>query len=289
MNETAETTTPDLTYTFQVVKTDDTWRGFGLQEQFLAHNGEKVPYKAIVRHKQLLSIVSSRYKLLPNEVVIETSDEVARLVNAERFDRLATAVGASGSSGIFFSGKKDTQAHAFYARQQDIDLGDGDIIRVGFAVHNSIDASLGLSMSVFTWRYTCSNLAVINIGDVLSHSYQRHTSGLTINKERLKQTMLKALEASALIIKEYQRLKEEQLTIEQAKKLVAALPKKYLPDYIKVGDNDKVELLATPQLWETYNDLTGAIWHNDKTEFESKRFLYDKLHQAIGIQVGRRQ
>jgi len=292
MRDKTSTATKDPTiYTFTVGKVDDKWKSHGLQEQFLQHKGTDVPFKAIIQKGQLASIVGDKYKLLPNEEMFSAADEIATLVGAVPFSEFKGSWYQKVDKHTFLTGEKRAQGHALYAFDDPYDLGKGDTIQLGFAVHNSIDSSLGLSMSTFTFRHACANMVLIGVKgrgqafddrNVLNYVTKRHTKNLTT--DTLKQTMLNVVEQGRAIIGEYKRLQKETLTIATARELIKAVPKKYIPSYISIDKKkDKVTLARAPAMWEVYNDLTAGIWHNDKTGYTSKKAMFDSLHKAVKI------
>jgi hypothetical protein len=293
--KTSNTTTAPknpIEYTFTVGKVDDTWKSHGLQEQFLLHNGKDVPFKAIVQKSQLMTIVGDKYKLLPNEEMFLAADEIAKLVGAVPFHEFKGKWYTPVEKHTFLTGDKLGQGHALYAFDKPYDLGKGDTIQLGFAVHNSIDGSLGLSMSTFTFRHACANMVLIGVKGrgmhfddrhVLNYVTRRHTKNLST--DNLKESMLKVIEQGRSIIDEYKRLMKEDLTLAQAKEIIKAVPKKYVPEYISIDKEhkDKVTLVRAPTMWEVYNDLTAGIWHNDDTGYTSKRAMFNSLHKAVKV------
>ena len=147
---------------FSVKKINTTWKRYGLTQQYLSYDGKDTPFKAIVRERDdvsVLAIVRKGYTLLPNEEVLKVSDSVATAVGAVPFDKFTGDWFCRVNSHVFITGKQEAQQHALYAFNEPFDTGDGDTIQLGFAVHNSIDGSMGLCASLFTFRHACANMA----------------------------------------------------------------------------------------------------------------------------------
>jgi len=64
-----------LVVEFGVEETID--KDYGYQEKKLLYNGERIPYKAILKDGELIAIVSRKYSLIPNEQVAEVAEKFA--------------------------------------------------------------------------------------------------------------------------------------------------------------------------------------------------------------------
>lgn len=273
----------------ETMKVDNTWEQYNLSEHVLGHNGRNTGYKAIIKDGSVVYIASDGYQLLPNEEAVKVADDTASLMGAVPFDKFTGKWFVKANGHVFYTGEQKAQVHALYTMNGAVDIGGGDMINLGFAIHNSIDGSMGFSVGAFTFRHACANMVFMGFKganmqfddrNTLAYAYQKHTKSLEIDKTKLQRVIIQVVDSAKSMLEQYRRWKEEELLINTAKKLAKRLPEKYLPDYIKV-DEKKVELLATTTIWNAYNDITQAIWHNDKTDYALKKGMFDKLHRAL--------
>lgn len=273
---------------------DNTWGQYKLAEGKIGYNGLSTGYKAIFKDNKVVHIASEKYTLYPNEEAVKVADEVAIEVGAVPFDKFTGNWFVKADKHVFNTGKNDNQTHALYAINGLFDIGGGDTIHMGFAVHNSIDGSMGFSVGAYTFRNACKNMVFMGFKgkgmrfddrESLAHIYQKHSSGLSVNPTVLKQAMLNVIQQSKGILEQYRLWKNQELKIEVARRLARKMPAKYLPEYIQVNAENKadVQLLKAPTIWDTYNDITQVIWHNDKTQYAAKKNQFDNLHKALAV------
>lgn len=67
----------NLVVEFEVEETKE--HGYGLQTKYLRFRGEKVRYKAIVKHGELVAIVGRRYTVIPNMAVVERLEKILEI------------------------------------------------------------------------------------------------------------------------------------------------------------------------------------------------------------------
>lgn len=267
------------------------WAKYNLYQHYIGHGENKTGYKAIVKSGKVVYIGSDDYKLFPNEEMQTIADQAALQLGAVPFDKFTGSWFNRTDKHVFLTGKNEAQAHALYTFNGAYDIGGGDTINLGFAVHNSINGSMGFSIGAFTFRHACSNMVFMGFKgnsmqfdnrECLSYTYNKHTKSMEVNPEKLKAIIREVVENSQNILVQYKRYKETEIKLEVAKRLIKRLPEKYIPDYIKIEDKTKeVSLLSTPDLWQVYNDITAVIWHNEKTDYTTKQHLFNQLHSAL--------
>jgi len=65
---------------FEVESEDLRWQEYDVIEKYLKYNGRRTKFKAIVKSGNLVNLVSRRYTVIPNELLVE---EIVPLI--ERF------------------------------------------------------------------------------------------------------------------------------------------------------------------------------------------------------------
>lgn len=156
--------------------------------------------RMILRNGEHISDVSDGYKLLPNEQLVGAANNVARDMGAGPFHEFDGDWFVRLDDHVF-QNEDRTRVHALYAW----DTGEigGDSMEYGFAVHNSIDGSLGFSVALFSFRHACKNMVFMGTGsyleqqalsvederEVLSRHSQQHTASLDVDEEALQATV----------------------------------------------------------------------------------------------------
>lgn len=286
-----------------ISRVDNTWNKYNMREEYLTRDGKDTGCKSIVKDDANVAILKEDYKLLPNEEMVAVADDVATLLGAVPFDKFTGDWFCRTDKHVFLTGENKAQGHALYSFNQPVDIGGGDMINIGFALHNSIDGSMGFSVGTYTFRHQCSNMVFMGYRgkgmkfddrEVLAHVYKKHSKNLDIDRVALANIVKAVVAKGQDILEQYRQWKNEELKIDIAKRLVKRLPKKYIPEYISVTEAEmldgtvqtKVELLKAPTIWETYNDITQVIWHNSDTQYSSKKGQFDSLHQALKLKLG---
>lgn len=271
---------------------DQEWAKYNLLQYPLSFEGPALKeYKGIVQGNRLIAITGAEYKLLPNEEAVGIADDVARLVGAVPFNEFKGEWLIKMEQHVVYNRDK-TRIHALYAFDEPADMGGGDMIQLGFSVHNGIDGGRAFGAGGFTFRRACANMVLMgwkghsmefDQRQTLAWAYHRHTSGLDVTTKSLQDGILKVIEQTRDVIATYKRWKELELNRAIAEKLVNALPKKYLPAYIETSEGKLKQLLGTPDLYSVYNECTFKITHQSKSDLERKEELFGKLHAALTI------
>jgi len=246
------------------------WEEYKLKEVPILYNGEESRFKAVIKDGNLVTILGIGYRLLPNEEAVRIAGEVAGELGAKPVDEAATY------------NRHATRVYCSYILPDEkYDIVGKDIIFPGFTIQNGIDGYLAFSCSGFTYRQICANGAFIGYKQ-MARFYRRHTKGLEVDRVAIRGVIHKVLDETRKAIKVYAKLAELELNEELATKLAKLLPKKVLPDYIRV-ERGQLKAFEARDLWSVYNDVTAAIWHNAKADIDSKAWHFQVLHQIIPV------
>jgi len=260
---------------------DLTWKQYGLTENPILINGRETGYKAVLRDGQLVTIVSNAYQLFPNEEALKIADEAAKRAGLEPFNVSSGAGIRREGHAIYNLGR--TRMHAIYTPRGAAHRIDGEEVKVGVDVQNSIDGSTSFGCGVFTYRFICGNGVILGYQKLFGIR-RIHTKGLTAAINDLKNRMILVMEQAQDIVGAYQRMAQRRVTeelIERIKK--SRLSKKVLPDYLTAEEPTiQVDHLTE---WQLYNDITEAIWHNAKAGLRTKTFQFQVLHQVMPLEA----
>lgn len=303
---------------------EQTWKKWGLEMVPVLHDGDDTGRRIIRRNGEYVTMVSSEYKLLPNERVVEAANEVARDLGAQPFHQFDGDWFVKLDDHVYQDPAR-TRVHALYA--WDTDYVGGDEMEYGFAVHNSIDSSLSFQVALFSFRHACANMVHIGTGGyrdrmaqnveseraVLTESKHKHTSGLEVEADELAELVKANLTLANSVNETYKQWQRETVDLGLVEDLLGRFPNQTYPDWLQeameeldeeregraedAGDDvDKDDIVLPDHLradilrasipsaenkWDTYNDLTQAIWHNNRTADSTKQGRFDKLHRAM--------
>jgi len=268
---------------------DQKWLEYGIDQIPIYLNKEDTDKRVLAKNGKFVAVVGKHYRVLPNELALSLADESAKLSN------LTPATGildhAMGHGGMEWFGdtkhaiKNKWKLHAFYDTGREITVGDTGV-KVGVAVHNSIDGSTGFNVGIFTFRFICSNAVFVGFkgssfqGQTLDYLYGRHTVGLGNLINQLQEKMVGIMDKAHFIVDAYEQMDRVKASEELVKKIRASrISDKILPDYMKTEElvlNDLSE-------WEVYNDLTEAIWHSKQINIDTKITYFDQLHRVMPL------
>jgi len=270
---------------------DETWVKYDLIQAPLLFNENQTGYKAIIRKNRMVSIVRRGYKLLPNEEAVKLADEAAEMAGLVPFHEFTGDWYVKMAEHVIYD-KGQTRVHALYALNKHYEV-NGEKMHLGVGVHNSIDGTMGFGCGVFTFRHACANMVFAGMRGyeqafdqrkTIEYIYKRHTAGLSAFKPNLKNVILSVMEKAVKIIESCNQLAQEKATqelIERIKK--SRLSKKVLPEYLTAKEPE-IEVTDLTQ-WQLYNDITAAIWHNNKAAMKTKLFQFKTLHQIIPLEA----
>lgn len=299
---------------------EQTWPEFGLEMVPVLHDGEDTGRRFIRQNGNYIASATEDYSLLPNEEVVRAANEVARDLGADPFHEFDGDWFIKLDDHVY-QDEERRRVHALYAFESGF-VGD-DELEYGFAVHNSIDTSLAFSVSLFSFRHACANMVNIGVGnamaraalnveserEVLASSSHKHTSGLDVDQEALRARIKGTMALSDNVAEAYRRFHETAIEPTVALSLAERLPGKNLPDWLAdsvdalkdeaeaddeanrwtdVPRQARIETVErhTPTaetMWDTYNDVTESVWHDENSQDTTKQRKFDKLHRAMPV------
>lgn len=213
---------------------EQTWDDYCIELVPIEINGQDTGKRAIMRNGNFLSMVSEQYRLLPNERAVGVADMVADDLGAVPFHEFDGDWYIQLDDHVF-QDEEGRRAHALYAWDDPVDLGYGDEVQLGFAVHNSIDASMSFRVGLFTFRHACANMVFMGVDrsgmgfderNVLQHMEQRHTAGLDI--ENLKAVIQDTVQFGPDVIEAYRSWMDSTIDATQVEDLIRRAQRRYL-------------------------------------------------------------
>lgn len=292
---------------------DNTFDEYGIKTvPVMAGDNVDTGRRFIFRDGEFLADVSGKYNLLPNEEVLKIADDVADDLGASKF---------TDFDGDWYCPLEDhaitdeegRRLHAMYAWNEDT-VG-GDDMNYGFIIHNSIDASLGFSVGLFSFRHACSNMVWMGAGkqqsgmgfddrNILRSYYHRHTQGLETDADELKTLIENTVGVIPDIHDTYSDWVDSSISVSEVKELRERLPHQDLPEWVQEAieaveearaetdeDEELDELEANMEYvdrmpddedkWGFYNDITESVWHSDTTNDNSKSNKMKKTHRVL--------
>jgi hypothetical protein len=178
--------------------------------------------------------------------------------------------------------EKETQMHALYVpKNAEVTVEKQDETYVGVDVVNSIDGKKSFGVNIFSFRRACKN-GVLFGKETMANVHYMHTKNLSPVLTQLKTLFVEQMDRANMLLERY-----KQLTTEKASQnLIDALaktriPAKILPEYVSNKEQRQNFAKSDKTKWEVYNDVTRAIWHNDKSTLITKEFQFKQLHKII--------
>jgi hypothetical protein len=209
------------------------------------------------------AIVSRNYTFVANEIVHD-------MVTKSGFKPTNVHFSKSGDAMFIeiFPDESNSTASRFSWSN---DGKNGDNVKVGVMVRNSIDATAALGGDIFTYRARCSNGAIVGRKDMGSFSI-RHVGAFDGLMAKFKQHMRTAFEMSLKVKEVYMQAERTKYSDRLAEAMVAtAVPKKFLPSFIRVLPNGQVVVDDKNRTaWDAFNEVTENVWHSDKLSMPSK-------------------
>jgi len=245
---------------------DNTWKDYKISEAGILYNEEPTGYKAIFRDGNLISVVRGGYRLFPNELAVEIGDDIASSLGFEK--------------SIEHYNLRNTRICATYTANESIAIDSRDRVHMGFAVMNSIDRSMSFGVSGFTFREVCSNGVVMG-QRTLAELRQRHTIALKTEIGYIKGIVDRVISESQAVINDFRKLAQLKLNEDIAKRITERTPKKYIPEYISVGEGGLQDFQPV-NLWDCYNDISAEIWHAD-SDIGRRIYQIQELHKIMDI------
>ncbi len=195
-------------------------------------------YQAIVREdtNELISIVSKSYKIVPNQVLIDSlMDDLMKLDTPYYID----------PSHSFITNERMRMQVTFPEITMRDDESD---IALSLFLHNSYDQSEGVRLFWGAIRHICANGMVF--GKVLSKFYHRHTKGFELRN--IHQAVSRTYDSIPYIQQRIHQLDQMPVTNETMQDIERKLGKR-VHKAVQVHSNDSQ--------WQLYNTLTYMISH----------------------------
>jgi hypothetical protein len=222
--------------------------------------------------------VSQRYKLLANEEAINIADRIANEIGFKQLK--------------YFESKGGNIVHSTYIDKNAVsgiphtlvEPMPGDGINLGFSIRNSIDGSTSYGAQLFSFRSVCSNGAIIGIKNLAMAPLKRHTGKMEEFVKELTGNLKKFLEANLEPLAQfYKSLPSIEVNLAVAKAITAAIPVRYLPDFIEVERKTKKITLTSRSVdaFTAYNSITEALWHSQKADMKSQTTYMTNLHAML--------
>jgi len=222
---------------------------YGIVEKYLKRFGEKLPYKAIVKNGKFVSIVGSKYTVVPNETVETIAKKIAKnhKLNIEH---------------------ENWRIYCF------IDTGNDGII-----IMNSIDGSMGLRVSYF-YKVKEGAKAITNTKE-LKQIYRKHTKNiekLTNQMEAICNNILIEGRKRIKYIMEELQNKFIKDNIDALKGVTEALPKCYTKSVWEKFAHGKIYTVK-----QLYEEIAAAIWNSDKAGIKTKIEHFRRLNTIFTV------
>lgn len=180
------------------------------QEEVFTDNGEKIQgYKANVRStdQKVLGVVTDRYKVIQNTEAFEFTDEL--LGHGVRYE---TAGSLSGGKKIWM-----------LARMPREYIIGGERISPYLVFSNTHDGSGAVRVAVTPIRVVCSNTLNLALNTAKRSWSMIHTGDVKGKIQEAKDTLFLAEEYMDSLGKEFERLRQIELTDEQVKEYIETL------------------------------------------------------------------
>jgi len=130
--------------------------------------------------EEFVSIVSSNYKIIPNEVVLDITNEVIQewRANPFNFDKPTWFKTYSYYSEHDYIITDGIRLYAFYSLGK-AEIQPDDFVEYGILILNSIDGSMRFGCGGFTYRYICHNMVTIMANKILRKELQQEENFIT--------------------------------------------------------------------------------------------------------------
>lgn len=299
---------------------EQTWPEYGLEMVPVMHNDQDTGRRLIRQNGNFISDVSDEYKLLPNERVVEAANEVARDLGAEPFHDFDGEWFINLDDHVYQDPER-RRVHALYAwesgtvGQDDMEYGfavhnsiDGSLaFKVAlFSFRHACANMVNIGTGGYRDRMAQN---VESEREVLAESEHRHTSGLDVEVDMLKALVKGNLSLLNTVNEAYNDWAEDVVQPQHIESIFSQrFPQKTLPEWVRNAqevmeeereerrefEGQEVQLPAEQRadiieariptgetVWDTYNDMTQAIWHSDRTSDSTKQNRMAKVHRVF--------
>jgi hypothetical protein len=240
--------------------------------------GRKTNFMEISRNDRFITIVSNRYKLVPNEVALTIADDVADRVNAKRI-------------GHYNDDQGDNIIVQYLL--DEFETARGVKARAGFYVTNSV----GGFMSFRIKSFLLYDNKIIYLGSLISGIVRRHTKNIDIDMDGIVETAREAVETAkkfAYTIDTWRRISVAEGSgiglVENIR--VSNIPNVYRPTYLLKPTKrvNESEIPSTPpylSLFQMYMDIVHSINNppTDRLSEKGKITYFNMLHKALEEEI----
>jgi len=230
----------------------------------------------ISRDGKFICMVTERYKLIPNEIVLEIAENIATMTGAEKTD-------------IY---EEDGNIIIQYLLDA-FELPGGTMARAGFYVTNSVGGGMSFRIKSFLMYED----KIIYLGTLVSGIVRKHTKNIDIDMKKIMDT---ATDAIARAVKFAWNMDEwKNISVKYGKGIgllekvrVSKLPNVYRPSYLlkptkRVKESDIPDTPDELTLFGMYMDLIHTINHpptgrlSEKTKIDYFNMIHKSLEEAM--------
>jgi len=247
---------------FEVESEDLRWQEYDIIEKYLKYNGRRTKFKAIVKSGNLVNLVSRRYTVIPNELLVE---EIVPLI--ERF-------GYQPIDSPAKSIPTDVRYMQYFIKPE-LEKIDNEGIKLGLLFRNSIDRSLSLGLEGFSYRTRCGNGVIMGKESVYSFT-RKHVGGSVEDiLSRLEEAIALINKKSLQILEKYKHMMKIKFQKEKYSELEKYLPKRDLADVSR--------MIGTGTDWDAFNEVTQNIWWNRRGNMINQYGKMQIVNRIFGI------
>jgi len=151
---------------------------------------------------------------------------------------------------------------------------------------------MGFGAGTFTFRHACANMFMMGFKGhsmsfddrlTLAYVYHKHTKNMEVAREKIKSLLQVIVERGIEVVATYRAMTERKITEQKAKKIAESLPKVVVQSAMPYFDAKDMTLKAEPTEWTVFNDTTQWIWHNSKTQLETKLRQMKAVEQILVV------
>ncbi|MEN2993633.1 MAG: DUF932 domain-containing protein [Bacteroidia bacterium] len=237
---------------------------------------------------EIVGIVSSRFALVPNELV---EAKVARIVKTHGLELLEIGYSKRGTAL-----RIDLLSPKLAAIQPAVEK--GDLVRFGFSIRNSIDGTTALAVDLLSYRLSCKNGATAAYVDFryVARHVGEPSELIASSENALSEAITKAEPHMDKLADFYRKLTAIPFSEAIAQAILKLdLPAMYysgLPLEIVRDEKDpkkisRIELLPNRlSAWDVFNHLTARLSHNSRTSLPHRSEITRRLHRMVQEAIG---
>lgn len=227
------------------IRTTDLWYGTTKSDILQVHSHKGIVRKYDDKEDELISVVSKSYTLLPNEKVIENTVGV--------LDKLGINY-TIDPVGSYLSNSRMI-LHVIFLDNITLNDGESDI-SLSMMIHNSYDMSTAFRFKFGTFRWICSNGAIIGYKELTNSVYRKHTQGVYIDD--VKKSIQNAVQIFPEIEKRIKILQQKEFNKNLKPKINSIMGKPFERFMAEKYEKRWKEIKTLYQLYQT---LTWYVTH----------------------------